>query len=1527
MSTQRIEGFQLSSQQKRIWTLQQKESRIYSAQATVHIEGSLDPSRLREALTTAVERYEILRTTFQRMSGMEMPLQVITTLDTVRYHIHDFQHISTEDQEQRVRELAAMARGLINDSATEMLVVDLVQIGQTTWKLLLSLPSLCADVIGLHNLTHVLGELYASHNPLTPDEEVLQYVDFSEWQHEVLESPDTASGRAYWQQQYESTTGTRLPFELTPSQQTVFEPLSVNIILPPTLETTIDNFATEHGSDVSTVLLAAWLTLLSRLTNQPVLCTGVLCDGRQQDEITDALGLFARYLPLRQSIDKDAHFHEVMRMVSTAVQDLTAWQDYFVWEDYVPDDSERSFSWPVVFEWVSPLPPFKAEPCTFTLETANVLLDRFHLGLSCTRYTGRLVATLRYDPRYLAEDDVARLAEQYQTLLIDAIQHPQTSITMLKCIGPKEHQLRDAWQPVPSADWQPLCIHELITQQSRRTPEAPALVDAQQTLTYQDLEQRANQVAQRLQHLGVRPDTPVGLLLDRSVDMLVAMLGVLKAGGAYVPFDPTLPSDRLAIMLADLQTPIVVAHQHLRSRLVEGAYTFVILDDEATHLAQPVINPPVSRVTDNHLAYIIFTSGSTGQPKGVAITHRQLAAYTTAITEQLAISEGAHFATVSTFAADLGHTVIFSALVSGGCLHVIAQDRVTHAEELAIYMRDHPIDYMKIVPSHMAALLHTTNPDDILPKQCLILGGEATYWDLISRIRVVAPQCRILNHYGPTETTVGVLTHLVPDESNYQTATVPLGRPLPQTQIYLLDTYLQQVPIGAVGEIFISGEQVARGYVNRPGLTAERFVPNPFGTHSNTRMYRTGDLGRLYHDGTVEFLGRVDYQVKLRGYRIELGEIEATLGQHYSIQQAVVTVHEATPGDMKLVAYVVLLPDQTLSEENVQTFLTEQLPPYMLPALYVPLDTLPLSPNGKVDRQQLPEPHYDQPTKQMPHVAPQTTMETKLADIWANVLGHTSISIHDNFFSLGGDSILSIQVVAKANQAGISITPRQMFDYPTIAEVVAVVGDSPDIHAEQGLVTGMVPLTPIQHWFFEQHLPDAHHYNQSVLLEAQHPLDIDLIEQVISQLVLHHDALRLRFSTTSNGWEQTHGDVESSICVHHIDLAHLTDEQQHEAITASATRLQSQLNLTDGPLLQVVLYECGPDAPQRLLFIIHHLAVDGVSWRVLLEDFQTAYQQGMTGQTMQLPTKTTAFQHWAERLVAYADSTNLAQELDYWSRLATVPLSDMPRDYVSGANIVASIQSVTKTLDPAETRALTHEVPAVAQVQVQEMLMAALALAYAQWATSRTLLINLESHGRNSDLFADVDLSRTVGWCTSRFPFYLDIRDTYESGDVLRAVRGQLQQVPQGGLGYGVLCYLNNNPDFQAHLQAIPEAPISFNYFGQFNQLQQESGLLRVAQESPGPERSIQGIRRYLIDINSLIADGQLSIIWSYSTQIHRPETIEQFAIFFVTALRNLITHTLSSETADLIADLSGVDLDQEHLEQLIAKHGAFAEE
>ena len=1055
----------------------------------------------------------------------------------------------------------------------------------------------------------------------------------------------------------------------------------------------------------------------------------------------------------------------------------------------------------------------------------------------------------------------------------------------------------------------PRAIHDRIGHWAVATAAAIAVRCEDHTLTYAELAARAHALAHQLRDRGVTEGDRVGICLPRSADFVVALCAALQCGAAYVPIDPDQPRARLAGLVDDAQITALVTRRAQLAALDGVAAALVPCDHVASAAARPPIHVAVHPESP---AYLIYTSGSTGRPKGVVVSHRALDNYVTGVTERMALPPGASMAMVSTVAADLGHTALFGALCSGGTLHLITDERAADPDGFADYMARHQVAALKIVPGHLWGLMQTPDPDRALPSHTLVIGGEAAPRPLLERLRRQT-RCRVINHYGPTETTVGILTHelargaAASDATAGDGAAVPLGRPLPHTRAYVLGSELRPTPVGAIGEIYLGGRGLAAGYFRRPELTADRFIPDPRSGEPGARLYRTGDRGRLRPDGAIDFLGRADDQIKLRGFRIEPGEIRAELMRAPGIADARIVVRPGPAGTPQLCAYLVGAPDPSAP---VDAHLRTRLPDPMIPAVYVWLDRFPVTANGKVDLARLPAPGAGAGTpdavSSAADRAPATDPERTLAAIWQDILGCPRVQRDDNFFQLGGDSILALKVVARARRAGLKITPKQLHAHPTLADAARVAqpivaapataapttSSPPAGAAPVQPVPGEPRLTPIQQRFLDRQTIDPHHYNQAILLALSEPIARDVLERALDQLTQRHDALRLRFRRDGEHWRAWYADAGATGIdaralppVAYLDLRTAADPA--EAIDRACDELQRGFDLAQGPLLRAAYLDLGPDREPRLLLFAHHLVVDGVSWRILLEDLAELVAGGGAAD---LPPATTPFHDFAERLYHHGRAAALRDELGYWQRVVATHhehRGDDDRRPRRGANTVGDAAILSAELDERTTAALLAKAPRAYATVVNELLLAALAPVLCRSWRRTSVLVTMEGHGRE-DLFDGVDLSRTVGWFSTLYPVRLTPAAGGDRAATIRTIRDHLRQVPANGIGYGLLRSLAPSA---ALATAADEPRVTFNYLGQFDQAFAGQQLFRVAPEASGRRRSPHTPRDGWFVVNAVVYDGALRVDWEYSRTLHDRGEVEQLVTDYLAELRALVAH------------------------------------
>lgn len=1505
---QHTKGYRISRQQNRHWLLSRTQP--LGVRCAICLTGFLQESRLRTAIQQVISQQSILRTTLYQMPSRKTLIQVISQ-DT--NFIWTTQEISAEETQQCLENFLYSYSS--DEYGTVPLACHLFKVTEHENYLLLYISKFCGDLSTAYHFVQQVAQKYSGVH--LEDDELIQYVQFSEWQHQLLteESEDAATGKHFWDNyQWISPTEVLLPYYKRCITAPLLYQETATCLIERSLIKALQALAERNEVGFPAVLLSAWQTLLWRLTGQDHLLIGYFHDGREQGELQNALGPFSTMLPIQSSLAGDMHFHELLQQTETTLQSALDWQDYFLW----PGDQDAAYFLPLSFAYFEHAQTYHADDLTFSIEKQVTSEECSAWKLSCMLDGEELRISLHYDPTLFTAEQMNSPLAQYQEILSNIVHQSTTLLYDLDIRGPEERQLILAEHHTgDDAQRSSTFIHKRFEEQVERTPDALALVSAGQSLTYHELNTRANQLAHYLRRQGVGPNTLVGLSAERSCDTIIGLLSIIKAGGAFVPLDMTQPEQRLTSLLEDIQAPIILTQSSQSLPLsAEGCKVINTCTDWALIAQESTANIPTI-VNDHDLVYIIFTSGSTGKPKGVAVEHCQLAHYVSEIQRNVALPEQASYALVSSIQADLGHTMLFPALCSGGSLHFLTEEQLSSAEELRTYTQMYPIDCLKITPSHLHALLATTNhPEALLPRKCLILGGEASTWGLVQKVHELVPNCVIFNHYGPTETTVGVITYCVDFAlAGLPTQTLPLNRPLACATIYLLDAHLHPIPVGAVGEIYIGGTTVSRGYLKQPVLTAERFIPNPFSAQPGERLYRTGDLACLQADGSFHIVGRSDDQVKFHGNRLELNELRYVLNQHPEIKDsAVVLRHDRQGRDILVAYYVARAP---LHYAELREWLARWIPEEIRPNTYIHLPRLPLRPNGKIDYQALPLIEEAIQERQRTIIAPRTPMEESLVAIWSQVLGVEQISVEDNFFDLWGDSILGIILVATAGEAGINITLKQLFERPTIAELATIATVKAESNGEPELVTGAVPLTPIQRWFFTQDLPSPDQWGVAVLFQAENALDADLVEQTLEHLYHQHDVLRCRFKRGNADWEcEIVGPQQFHPPLLHRYHLPLTDQQQSDK-PAILQDLFVSLRLTEGPLVQSVYLDKGQQRPAQLWLVIHRLIIDGYSWRLLLEQFHQVYRQLSQGNEVHIPAKTTSYKRWAECLTAYAHSEHLQQQLDYWinnpewQQVVSLPTDEMVLDDHWYLN-----ETITAALSVEETRNLLQDVLSLYKADILVVLLTALAQMCKQWVGGCAWAIDMESHGRE-ELFDDLDLSRTVGWFTALFPLPLTATRSNNLLDTLKELKEQISRVPDHGIGYGLLRYLSSDAGIQRALEKLPAAEIYFRYSGQFRGVGDQF-LLPLDQQEPTIPTS-----QYRLQVICAIFEDQFHLSIFYNGKMYHRPTIEKLAQSFLGTLRSLIVRSRSADIAETgytPSDFPLAGLDQEQLDALLTR-------
>ncbi|WP_273941667.1 non-ribosomal peptide synthetase [Kutzneria chonburiensis] len=1392
----------LSYAQQRLWFLDELRpgESEYNSAVALRLSGSLDVAALEQAIGALVARHESLRTTVSVVDGVA----VQSIADTVDVPLRVIAEPADLDEV-----LADEYSRPFDLRKGPLLRALLIRLAAEDHVLLLTAHHVVTDGASMGIMIDELGRLYGG---ATLAELTVQYADYAVWQR----------GRAldkhleYWTSRLAGVEPLELPTDRPRPAVRTSAGAVHDFRLPATLSARLTELAREHDTTLYAVLVAACQLLLARYTGRSDIAVGSVVNVRNRPELERMVGFFVNTVVLRSTVDDEVSFGDFLAQVRETVLASLAHAeapfDKVVEAMRLERDPSRNplFDVLVLLHGASDAAPefgaLSVEPIDVSRRSAT-----FDLSFEFQDTPDGLAGSVEYSTDLFDEDTVARMTEHLSTLLMEITSVRRVGDLPIVTVGERTRLLVEANDT--ALDVTASSIVEVFEDTVRTAPTARALVFQDTEFTYAELNARVNRLAHHLITLGAGPERVIALALPRSAELVIAMLAVFKTGAVYLPVDRGLPKDRVDLLLRDAGTTLVVVAEDDTTTPVVGGRV-VLSEADGQHETNP--DRPVR--TDS-TAYIIYTSGSTGTPKGVAVEHRNLVNLLFNHRNDFAAGRRLRVATTAVFSFDtsLEGPVL---LADGHELHVIDDETRMDADALVDYVARNGIDFLDLTPTYLRQLLPAGLLTDPRHRPgVLMLGGEALSDELWQELSAV-DGTTAHNFYGPTECTVDALSCVVAGDQS------SLGRPLRNMQAYVLDDYLRPVPTGVVGELCLAGAQVARGYLNRPGLTADRFVANPFG---DGRLYRTGDLVRWRADGRLEYIGRADDQVKIRGFRIEPGEIEAALLRLPEVTEAAVVVR-----DNRLVGYVV--GDASSLRERLR----ESLPDYMVPAVFVQLERLPVSSTGKLDRNALPAPVV----QTAEWVAPRTDNERLLAEIWAGVLGSERVGVQDNFFALGGDSILSIQVVSRARAAGLRLTSRDLFTHQTIAELALVVRSSADVAVP--VIEGPAPLTPIQHWFFETYGP-LNHFTMSMLLELPSDVDRDRLSTAIDTVIAEHEALRTRFTCAEGVWRQEPTAAPTGVLETGTEIS------------------RDGLDITTGRMVKAIFI---PGETPLLFLAVHHLAVDGVSLRLLLGDIEAAYEGRPSEPTG------TAFTQWSHRLNGHT----FDEDLPYWQQIpAAEPL---PTDYV-GENIAGSTRTISVGLGRDETDALLHKVPDVYRTQVNDVLLSALGQALAEWTGRDDVLIALEGHGRE-DLFDGVDLSRTIGWFTTQFPVALTIPGGHDWDRTLKSVKEQLRAVPQRGLSYEALRYLGGH--------SLPPLPgICFNYHGQWES--GAAGLFRGQRETPGFELAPDERNAYLLDVAGAVEGGELTLTWLYSDNLYDRQTVRRLADGMLRALREIIGH------------------------------------
>jgi len=1491
----------LSYNQKRLWFLYHLDPTniAYTVPNSFEINGDLNVSALERALRFIIQRHESLRTTF--ISNEGVPYQLINSeldfkLEFTELGINTNQ--ITDIRQEENREFMRRPWDLANGP---LIRAKLIRSDADKHTLLLSMHHIITDG---HSMGIIAEELQACYKAFIEDKTPsladvgLQYADYARWENEWLEGKHVGKRLDFWKDRLNEIADIDLPLDYPRANDSSHLVDTLEFVLEKDVKEALEGLGVETDATIFMVLLTGFQILLGMSSGQEDVYIGTPVSNRDRAELQRVVGFFVNTVIIGTIIDFSESLRDAVCRVKQECLDAFANVipfDKIVDELKPPREAGKNPLFQVMYVHQNEAGGLRLGNTVSSQQTRKDSSD-FDLLFSTTLTSTDLKCTLQYRSALFTKETIASLASILRSIYSHMAIKPDEHIADICLITSDERAKLLSWGQPTSTNSRTEHIIDWIQQAVVRNPFAIAAEDSLKCITYSELDRQSLVFANfLLSEDKYRHQKVVALCVEKEVHMLIALFGILRAGKAVMAIDPEYPVDRINLMLEESSCQTVVTQQCLKHKLdeTEFATALVVLDAFEDWRATKLENTS-ARIGSSDLAYISFTSGSTGKPKGVLVEHRNVVAMIEAQLNHFEINESSRILQVLSLSFDAGLAEIFRSVAAGATLVLADRKEIMPGPEFIRLLKEKHISKAAIPPVMLGALPEGSS-EELTELKTVITGGEACQ---PHTARIWAKNRTLIIGYGTTETANGTLFAKSWDLQKKP----PLGRPLENSCIYILNEKKNMVPVGIPGDIYIGGKGVSRGYLNRSELTEKVFINDPFSSEYGGRMYATGDRGRWLADGSVEYLGRKDSQVKIRGHRIELNEISEVIQLNEAVNQCLVVVNSES-NIKRLFAYVTpAISGQTLSNTELKEFARMKLPDYMVPAAFMTLRKLPVTPNGKIDYRSLPKPRLNLLTDESTYTAPKTENEIKLAAIWCKVLGLERISIDANFFEFGGDSILSVQVVAQSTASGIAITVKDIFEYQTIRLLAEFAENAKPLEVDQSLVVGVTELTPIQYWHLQNNNESPSQYNHVMTIPLPRAyFKGNIIEDAVKYVWAHHDALRARFQVSNQGiWsKEILGSTDYPIISIH-DITYMDPTVQDDFITRQIELSCKEIDIVAGPIARLEAFYRRDQKTSFVTFVIHHLVTDIISWQIIIEDFQTCLRYLAGNQRPELSNKSTSYKDWAKTLLEFALSESILSESVFWLSDARRRIRSLPEDRTSDSNLYADSSTHIFDLSVSDTKALLGAISSQKQYTVQISLLSALGVAFSRWSGNQDILIDVEGHGREESHFEGINLSRTVGWFTSFYPLLLS--DINHNASAIASISKSFEDfnsIPKRGLGYGVLRYLVKDEGLREQICKMPQSQIAFNYIGINNNKRQEpmSAISRHKNLSIGQIKLIQGEnkqRLHNFEIIAGIANEQLSMRITYNKKAYNESTVSDICTYFEEYLTRLTTELVS---------------------------------
>lgn len=1481
------EAYPMSPAQKRIFVICGLDDTgiLYNMSRGMEVEGKLDASRVNDVFNQLIERHEALRTGFLMENGeaiQKIAGKISTSIE--------YEEVEQVGDDEKVRLLKEFVRPFDLGKAP-LVRIKVVKARNGNDLLFFDMHHIISDGMSINIITEELTRLYAGERLEKPG---IQYKDYSEW----MRGRDISNQKAYWINEFKDTIPVLdLPLDFHRPLTQSFVGNTVECIIDKEIKDGIEGLCRASGTTEYMVLLSSLMVLLGKYSRQEDIIVGSPISGRVHGDTEKIIGMFVNTLAMRGEPKGEKTFEDFLKEMREKCLKAQENQEYpfdeLVEAVEVNRDLSRNPLFDVIFSFHNAIDETELAVGGATLKEISfeTIIAKFDLTVTVINMGDSYKLTFEYCSDLFRESSIYRMMLHFINLIKEITLNSKLKLEEYGVVDEEEKeriikQFNNATVEYPKDK----TVVELFEEQAARLANKSAVVFEEQKLTYGELNNKANQLALKLRELGIRPDDFVAVMAERSIEMIIGICGIIKAGGAIVVIDPAYPKERIDYMLGDCNPKALLVYN------VDFETDIPTFDLSGAMEWDGVCENIQTQNKPKDLIYLIYTSGTTGKPKGVMIEHRSVIRLV-CNANYVELNENTVLLQTGSLSFDAATFEIWGTLLNGGELHLAGSDVILDARALKQTIKDQSINTMFLTTALFNQLV---NLDETVFEHIdtLLFGGEKASEIHIRKLIESNNKINLVNLYGPTETTT--LATWYPINNQLSRDKTPIGKPVSNTEVYVLDG-MNLCGIGMPGELCIAGVGVARGYLNHPEFTAEKFIDNPFG---EGKMYRSGDMARWLPDGNIEFLGRADEQIKLRGFRIELGEIESVIRKLGGVKDVVLIMSEEKERKY-ICAYIVAEPELDISD--IRGELRNELPDYMIPSYMMKLDKLPVNRNGKVDRKALPKIELKSEQK---YIAPRNETEKVILEIFEEVLGMQGVGIGDNFFEIGGDSIKAIRVVSKLREKNYSISMREIVQQRTIEQIIKSIRKTEqEVEYSQDEVTGEVALTPIQNTFFKWKLLKPGHFNQSMMIMSRQGLDENAVKQTLGKIIEHHDILRAVFK---DGKQEIFSIKDSKMFELRVfDLRNLNDEMTLKTVEAENTKLQGSFDLSGGPLVKAAMYNTSDG--DHLMICIHHLVIDGVSWRIFIEDFDTGYRQFIDSGKIQLPKKTLSYKEWSNELIEYGKSQAIQNEIPYWKKISEQLAYGKIECDADG--MAGGYGSSTLELDAEKTNKLLYRAGRAYDTDINDILLASLGMAFQMWKGRNKLVIQLEGHGRE-EINKNLHIDRTIGWFTCMYPIVLEASDFI--GDSIIKTKEMLRSIPNHGLGYSII---KNSLLYEA---AEIEPDISFNYLGEIDRERKDNSVLEKSLLPDGVQIARENIFSNII-LNGVVDSGRFVMeIW-YDKAKYTQNAIDGLLKCYERMLDEVVEHCTGQVLPDLSEDKPAAGFNAANSEIQVTTENIFA--